>query len=377
MIRRCGLLVLNSQKEFHRCYVRRSSNPGIGRQLKGLQNVTKNTSIVENVEEFDEGEPDFMNVHKTHKIYEKEMQSHKEKINFWMVKNKYFKKRALNFLTWSEKEQIRYLHEQNPTEWNVERLSDSFPADIFTITKIIKSNWMPQNEKRVQKHDLTVNTNWSKFRKDELNDIDPLLKEHLKKFSHRDFNKSNIPKINQKEFLRLHEPKGNEFSSIITSCKGYTEKKVDKEEIKLIEEPKPNKNATYLLKERRSDIDKRPTVFRDLKKETPINQQDDHQLVLHQQNNPSGTGTITVKLKSSPDLFHVKKFESHQMGKVNQRDLNVHPELHIKDTIKIPRKLWKRGATYQLDDCFYDDDGEFIYRVPGMTGKKFTPKSSV
>jgi len=35
--------------------------------------------------------------------------------------------------------------------------------------------------------------------------------------------------------------------------------------------------------------------------------------------------------------------------------------------IKIPRKVWKKGYTYRVKDCFYDDEGDFLYRVPGLT----------
>lgn len=38
--------------------------------------------------------------------------------------------------------------------------------------------------------------------------------------------------------------------------------------------------------------------------------------------------------------------------------------------IHIPRKLYRKGATYRVDDSYYDDDGEFLYRVPGMTGRE-------
>lgn len=47
----------------------------------------------------------------------------------------------------------------------------------------------------------------------------------------------------------------------------------------------------------------------------------------------------------------------------NSRDLShlIYPE-----KIKIPKKHYKKGHTYKLNDCFYDSDGIFLYRVPGM-----------
>jgi len=34
--------------------------------------------------------------------------------------------------------------------------------------------------------------------------------------------------------------------------------------------------------------------------------------------------------------------------------------------IRIPKKVWKEGYMYRVNDCFYDDNGEFLYRVPGL-----------
>lgn len=34
--------------------------------------------------------------------------------------------------------------------------------------------------------------------------------------------------------------------------------------------------------------------------------------------------------------------------------------------IRIPKNVWKEGYTYRVKDCFYDDKGDFLYRVPGL-----------
>lgn len=34
--------------------------------------------------------------------------------------------------------------------------------------------------------------------------------------------------------------------------------------------------------------------------------------------------------------------------------------------IKIPKTAWKKGYMYRVKDCFYDDNGIFLYRVPGL-----------
>lgn len=34
--------------------------------------------------------------------------------------------------------------------------------------------------------------------------------------------------------------------------------------------------------------------------------------------------------------------------------------------IRVPAEKWKKGYTFKIEDCYYDDDGTFLYRVPGM-----------
>lgn len=37
--------------------------------------------------------------------------------------------------------------------------------------------------------------------------------------------------------------------------------------------------------------------------------------------------------------------------------------------IRIPKNVWKEGFIYKVNDCFYDDNGDFLYRVPGLKKK--------
>lgn len=41
-------------------------------------------------------------------------------------------------------------------------------------------------------------------------------------------------------------------------------------------------------------------------------------------------------------------------------------DLNYAKPIKIAKHLYKPGMTYRISDCYYDDDGEFLYRVPGV-----------
>jgi hypothetical protein len=36
------------------------------------------------------------------------------------------------------------------------------------------------------------------------------------------------------------------------------------------------------------------------------------------------------------------------------------------ERIRVPASKWRKGCTFKIGDCYYDDDGDFLYRVPGM-----------
>lgn len=44
----------------------------------------------------------------------------------------------------------------------------------------------------------------------------------------------------------------------------------------------------------------------------------------------------------------------------------IDTECNYAKPIKIAKHLHKHGMTYRISDCYYDDDGEFLYRVPGV-----------
>jgi hypothetical protein len=64
-----------------------------------------------------------MNLGDTHRQHEKDVRRMKEKVQLMIVKQKYFKDKSPNFLTYNEKEQIRTLHEEDSEKWTVDKLS--------------------------------------------------------------------------------------------------------------------------------------------------------------------------------------------------------------------------------------------------------------
>lgn len=364
MLRTILKLAYNKQKSLARNYARRARNPGVDRRMALLNRDQLQTNLDE-LEQLEE--TDFSQVHKSHKQYEQEAQHYRERLQSWIVGNKYFKTKQLNFLTWSEKEQIRYLHNFDPEEWSIDKLVESFPADRYTVVKIIKAKWIPRDAGRVQRHDEAVRENWELFKSERIKNIDDGYAEHLKKFVHRNFQEVQKPKVEHKRLyeIRQHTQEGGEFSQIITSCKKYANasdhmdvKRIGEEEtasehdIPQIPVKAPNQDM-FVMK----DIsDRHPKTLRQVKREQgisspPVENSDD-----------SDVSSLT----SSRDcLIDVKKYESELVS----FDASNTSKPDIREHIQIPRKLYKKGATYQLDDCFYDDDGEFLYRVPGMMGQ--------
>lgn len=104
---------------------KRLIDPGIQKRKE----IVNDNQELEELSNYDfDLEADFMNVGKNHEQYEKEHMLRLEQQKYYIVKQKYFKEKLPNFLTWSDKEQIRYLHNTNPEEWTIEKLSEGFPA---------------------------------------------------------------------------------------------------------------------------------------------------------------------------------------------------------------------------------------------------------
>ncbi|XP_053981522.1 uncharacterized protein LOC128877905 [Hylaeus volcanicus] len=51
---------------------------------------------------------------------------------------------------------------------------------------------------------------------------------------------------------------------------------------------------------------------------------------------------------------------------VKERNTSIDKEFKYAMPIKIPKNVYKKGMTYKVVDCYYDDDGEFLYRTPGL-----------
>lgn len=349
---------------------------------------------------------DFNQLHRSHREHEQEVATKKEQLKYHVIKNKYFKDQRLpNFLTWAEKQQIRQLHKKEPSEWTAERLAESFPAVEEVIVKILKTNWTPSSMKRVQRHDENVRKNWELFKADKIKDLDADVREHLKKFSTRNFDSTQNAyaqiKDNPFEF-KFPAPKNKEFLHIITSCKRNDEKpkqigpaateQIIKSNDNSVAIAKPDAMPLQLTKKQRS----KTVNFNQLVKNNPIadtvNVEEMHLKVSLPEHDAS-----LIKINSKPfeisaerqtddeadEIVPVESSEDTETVDLALADANSTSQIiqkypnkvgfaqsvtlpQIRHKIDIPGKLRKPGSIYKLYDCFYDDRGKFMYRVPGL-----------
>lgn len=361
---------------------------------------------------------DFSQLHVSHAKHEKEMALQKEQLKYYTIRSKYFKSEKMpNFLTWAEKEQIRYLNKTEPKDWTPERLAESFPAVEDVIIKVLKAKWTPTNMKRIQKHDENVKRNWELFKANEIKDLDPEVREHLQKFSKRNFD--NIQNayvqtdIDQNTF-QFPKPKSKEFLHIISSCKRidantekesigakptsdqiegkkqvllgdetniepvlkiprYMQKRVvtfDELKEKAKEDSSKSQDddmhlSVSLLKQTESnllsDVDKTPTNADNRVIETPTNVATEIDTYADESKND---GVVNLTLADISSSKMITKYTSKQPSSL--ATTNTDSALLFRPKIKIPKRLQKHGSVYKLYDCFYDDRGEFLYRVPGL-----------
>ncbi|XP_035780325.1 neugrin-like [Anopheles albimanus] len=376
-------LAHSKHKLLCRYYVRKARNPGIDRRTALLQD---DPHTEQELEQLESSEPTFNEIHKSYKQYQQEQAQYRDRLQTWIVGNKYFKTKQLNFLTWTEKEQIRFLHRHDSEEWSIDKLTESFPADRYTIAKIVKTKWQPKDDARIERHDAAVKENWEMFRSGRIKHLDPGFAQHLGKFVQRNVTEGNPPRAQQTRVQELRPLAEGEFSAIVTSCKKYQSeaKNVDRLPLLLqnnnprseeLEEEMAELNDDYKELDPRApkqDMfimgqvnDKRHLTLAEMKRSSgELASDSDRGRIVDISRLKLGTDVVDeLEKRYDPPDRAATVFDPSLDGrdKANEAD--------IKEFIKIPSKLYKKGATYQLDDCFYDDDGEFLYRVPGMNGR--------
>ena len=371
-----------------------------------------------NLEDFCENDPEiyeseFEEIAELDAMRERKAERNKELLPYHIVKSKYFKEVESKFLTYSERDQIKMLHQSDPTEWTPEKLSESFPALPGTIKKVLTSNWAPKSVERIINYDNAVIENWKNFKTGKLT-VNPALREHLMKFRNR-----KISLLDRKALERfvpcpivLPKPKTNYFSSIVKKSVDNNPQKIerklitDRKKVVEVHVEEGNKVDEMDLKTRRCEDRKEgKLIFTEFmkKKLTDLDgtSREEKEVLL-------STYRKHIESSSSEDINsnmldnvtkHVTKHEKRNSVTRNTSNENtlvvqnetqyqvtaetyvehkgldtyVKERISFMDTnfdyakrIKIPKNAFKEGMTYRIKDCYYDDDGEFLYRIPGL-----------
>lgn len=377
-------------------------------------------------------------------IFFREIQKKKERLKQQIVTQKYFKEKEPRFLTFAEKELIHKLHQSNPDEWTVEKLSESFPALPEAIQKILRSKWSPESAKKVLEYDNVAIKNWKKFRAGKL-PLNPILSEHLMKFKDRKINLIDRESLAEQFVpkLEFQKPKSQLFSSIIQT---YLDEKQSHAKL-LSQEDNSNKIADksdhsenhnlqiastttdnpvvvkntdkFTLNKKRSlilqshtdlqkfDVNRKKeklltfnefvkVKLEDIYKESPeegttllnvyrkemdasqetqtagVATASDNAVIYAKEDTPSksvqkSNKDVSIVLEDRDKDFNIVGADDNLLDtSIKVWNKKVDTELSYTKPIKIAKQLYKPGMTYRISDCYYDDDGEFLYRVPGV-----------
>lgn len=348
---------------------------------------------------------DFMQVGQSYREHEQEMASKKEQLKYYVIRSKYFKtKKQPNFLTWAEKEQIRHLNKEDSDEWTPEKLAESFPAVEEVIIKVLKANWTPSDMKRIQKHDENVRKNWELFKSGEIKDLDSDVVDHLKKFSNRNFDSiknSYVQTNNDQIKFKFPQPKSKEFLQIVSSCKKTNTNKAIDDSSKPQFEGKPKLLVNQSIDDVQLKLPKqhstRKMTYDQLTKSIRSSNTDGNDEMHLSVSLPKGETSIKSDGKSadvteestpndSKEIDNIQESQENNVINLTAADLSSSKKVQkfavktsslanvsqdvvpaIQHKINIPPRLRKKYAVYRLYDCFYDDNGGFMYRVPGLS----------
>lgn len=225
--------------------------------------------------------------------------------------------------------------------------------------------------------------NWKELKEDTLNGITPEMKEHIMKFSKRTIPPRQQKAIDDTKELSPGAMGFSEFKNIVTKYDKAIES-TDIPEKKHFRLPAANTEDQLQLEDTSEHTESsviRKQLFQDsapitldslrlkiaasAEKNVEISP-DDQSIItppkeitsLHNSNEEIQTESNTFIQIANPNMpVQKKQAEEALVG-------TPYP-----DRIRIPRKAYQRGVTYKVNDCYYDDDGRFLYRVPGLEGK--------
>lgn len=159
--------------------------------------------------------------------------------------------------------------------------------------------------------------------------------------SHTDSEKHNILSLNKKK----NNKKLLTFDEFVKAKLEDIQKESSKEDITLLNLYRKQMEASQEMQ---------------LASDAIINMEEDTSKIIQKSN-----GSISIVLKNKDDNI-VMADDNLIDTNIKVWNKKIDTECDYAKPIKISKNLYKCGMTYRISDCYYDDDGEFLYRIPGI-----------
>ncbi|XP_015907034.2 ankyrin repeat domain-containing protein 11 isoform X1 [Parasteatoda tepidariorum] len=376
-------------------------------------------------EAFEKGE-DFQSiVTESSRLYDRqirEKESGKIFIKKKLIGRKYFQsEKETNLLTYAAKEQIKYLHKLNPLDWTPEALSKSFPISVDGVKKLLRSNYTLKDPVKIKQHDEDVRKKWESLMSGKPSDQiyfhtqclwneGKLLKENYTGNPNLPYpslsTTQNITKVTKNKLI-------GEYSGIIKNYVEYKKQKksVQENNSELIvptEKEYDRRSETVKHITEASNFLKKSKFFKEdgdiaIKKkdyideaELPFSQFKEN--IKHQLKHDSKKSNTSKQylqwieqeskekdFKNPTNFFNAKDFVS-KISKYSKENIEMKREKNsaedsfylynektgyqrpvgqtFKGKVSIPISAWKKNTLYKVKNCVYDEDGEFLYKLP-------------
>lgn len=224
----------------------------------------------------------------------------------------------------------------------------------------MKYSWKPATEERIARHDASAMRNWKELKEGTL-DIPEKLRQHFLKFSDR-----TIPPLNRKSVkVDLSQEKIGEFEQIVRRCANINNNESKDNDVHCNETissdaKKPKERTDYkkvtlteLASKIRTRLDHGQSV--DLPDRIIMDSVETVSVLTEKENVANNEIDVISETKEEKNITEFK-----------EEDNKVFSGTNYPERIRIPKQAYKKGATYKINDCFYDHDGRFLYRVIGM-----------
>ncbi len=332
-------------------------------------------------------------------------------------------------MTWIERCLVRHLYESNPAQWTPERLSEGFPATPKTIKRYLRGfDPRDANPDAIRQIDAITETNWAKAVKGQL-DMSEDLKRRLDDYKQRpqsrklllsslDLAKQEIMERNRRanelpalkpgrigDIIKVYKDKvkvkdlvkssGQEAGSkdaaqsssrpiVVDSSDLFA---VDSEFDPELDRPHPYRD-TAIMNTKDDFKSDRPVTFEEFNQQVSFSQvtnreelrrinpiRAEYQKWLESERDKEKTERLLRPKKlTAEDIAEMQAEQKAEdvlaVPKFLSKDDSTVPfggPDKIEEKIRVPADQLKSGGVYEINNAHYDEEGNFLYRIPVET----------